>query len=290
MFAKRSLAVLLFLCCFAGTPRIFSETVASLPAQPSNYVTDNARVLSSSTETQLNAYLKQIDDKAHAQIFVAIINKIDGDQAPSDFAQDLFKKWKPGSKGHTTQSNRGVLMLLSIQDRKRWITTGYGVEGILPDGKVGDIGRDMVPYLQQADYDSAVTVGVHELGSVIAQDAGVTIDEQLSQPRYRHEEDEQSVGTIPWPVRLIGLGILVLILIGLFSRRGGGGGYGGGGGLGGFLWGMLLGNILSGGRSRGNWGDGDFGGGGGWGGGDSGGGFGGGGGGESGGGGAGGGW
>lgn len=287
MLAKRSLALFFALCFFAGLSTAFSETVASLPSQPSNYVTDNAHVLSDTTEAQLNAYLKQVDDKAHAQIFVAILNKIDGDQPVQDFAQDLFKKWGPGSKGHATQSNRGVLLLLSIQDRKRWITTGYGVEGILPDGKVGDIGRDMVPYLQRADYDSAVTTGVRELGSVIAQDAGVTIDEQLPQQRYRRQTDQEPIGTIPWPVRLIGLFIFIAIIAAIFRNRGGRGGPGGGSGLGGFFWGMLLGNILGGGRRGGGWGDDDFGGGGGWGGG---GGFGGGGGGQSGGGGAGGGW
>ncbi|MBS1816066.1 MAG: TPM domain-containing protein [Acidobacteria bacterium] len=281
--------VFLFFCSLAGAPQAFSETVASMPAQPSNYVTDNAHVLSATTESQLNAYLKQVDEKAHAQIFVAIITKIDGDQSAQDFAHDLFQKWGPGSKGHTTQSNRGVLMLLSIQDRKRWIETGYGVEGILPDAKVGDIGREMVPYLQQADYDSAVSTGVHALGSVIAQDAGVTIDEQAPQHRYHRQTED--VGTVPWPVRIGGLIVLFLIIFSIFGRRGGGPRGGGGGGLGGFLWGMLLGNMLGGGRSRGGWSDGDFGGGGGgWGGGDGGGGFGGGGGGQSGGGGAGGGW
>lgn len=293
----QTLALLLFLCTLAEIPHAFSETVASLPAQPSNYVTDTANVLSSGTEQSLNAYLKQVDEKAHAQIFVAVINKIDGDVPTSDFAQALFQKWGPGSKGHVNQSNRGVLVLLSIQDHKRWIQTGYGVEGILPDGKVGDIGRDMVPALKDGDYDGAVTTGVHELGQVIAADAGVTLDEAQPQHRYHRERVAQPVGKIPWPIRVVGLIILFLIIVAVIRAiTRGGGGRGGGGGPGGFLWGMLLGNILSGGGRRGGWGGYDGGGnswgggGGGWGGGDDGGSFGGGGGGESGGGGAGGSW
>lgn len=289
----RTLALLLLFCGLAETPQAFSETVASLPAQPSNYVTDTANVLSSSTESDLNAYLKQVDEKAHAQIFVAVINKIDGDVATQDFAQALFQKWGPGKKGHANESNRGVLLLLSIQDHKRWIQTGFGVEGILPDGKVGDIGRDMVPALRSGDYDGAVTTGVHELGQVIAADANVTIEGVQPQHRYHREGASQPVGTLPWPVRIIGLGILFFIVLAVLrAMRGGGGGYGGGGGggPGGFLWGLLLGNILGGGGRRGGWGGGGGGGGGWGGGGDDGGSFGGGGGGESGGGGAGGNW
>jgi uncharacterized protein len=51
-----------------------------------------------------------------------------------------------GRKG----SDRGVLVLLAVDDHKYRIEVGYGLEGILPDGKVGDIGREMVPDLRPA--------------------------------------------------------------------------------------------------------------------------------------------
>ncbi len=54
-------------------------------------------------------------------------------------------------------------MLFAIHDRKRWIEIGYGLEGILNDAKVGDIGRDMVPALRA------------EITRVIAADSAVTL-------------------------------------------------------------------------------------------------------------------
>ena len=65
-----------------------------------------------------------------------------------------------GRKG----SDRGVLVLLAVDDHKYRIEVGYGLEGILPDGKVGDIGREMVPDLRAGDYDGAVTLAVGESG------------------------------------------------------------------------------------------------------------------------------
>ena len=56
--------------------------------------------------------------------------------------------WKTSGRWAGKASDRGVLMLFAVKDHKRRIEIGYGLEGILPDGKVGDIGREMVPYLR----------------------------------------------------------------------------------------------------------------------------------------------
>jgi uncharacterized protein len=253
-----------------------AETVKSMPA-PTGYINDYAGVLNDSTKSDLDALLKQLDTQAKAQVFVAIIGKIDDDSTPAEFANQLFAKWKPGPK----QDSRGALLLISVQDHKYQFEIGYGLEGILPDGKTGDIGREMVPDLKSGNYDGAVRTAVNDLTTVIAQDANVTLDVPQPQHTYHRQVVQQkSRGS-----GIIGLLVFLFILF-LILR----GGRGGRGGPGGFLTGMILGNMLGG--SRGGWGDG--GGGGGWGGGDSGGGFGGGfGGGEggsSGGGGAGGSW
>jgi uncharacterized protein len=67
-------------------------------------------------------------------------------------------------------------MLFAIKDRKRRIEVGYGLEGILNDAKVGDIGRSMVPALQAGSYDEAAANGLRQITQVIATDAGVTLN------------------------------------------------------------------------------------------------------------------
>ena len=78
-----------------------------------------------------------------------------------------------GRKG----SDRGGLVLLAVDDHKYRIEVGYGLESILPDGKVGDIGRDMVPDLKANNFSGAMTLAVGEVAQVIAADAGVTLDQ-----------------------------------------------------------------------------------------------------------------
>jgi uncharacterized protein len=164
------------------------------------------------------------------------------------------------------------MVLLATDDHKYWTEVGYGLEPILPDGKVGGFGRDMVPFLRQGNYNSAVAQIVSQIAGVIAQDSHVSLD-SLAETRARAPAAGDGEGQ---QVHLTGGEIILLVIVFIILApilfR--------------FLGPFLLMSLLSGGGGRGGagWGGGGFGGGGG------GGGFGGFGGGSSGGGGAGGGW
>lgn len=250
---------LVCLAMTAGLATAFAERIADL--HPTGYVNDFAGVLSPATRSQLESLCTEVDQKAHAQIAVVTVHTT-GDGPIDDYAVRLEDQWKVGPKS----SDRGILLLLATDDHQYRFEVGYGLEPILPDGKVGDIGRRMVPYLRQNDYDSAVTLGVESVAQTIATDAQVTLDGATQTiPAHR-----------PQPLHLLHDIFLALVAIVIFfwlMRSGPNG-------MAGFLLGILLGNVLGGG---GRGGDDDFGGGGG-------GGFGGFGGGSSGGGGASGSW
>lgn len=238
----------LFVLLVAWSSPLWAERVQDLP-QPTNYVSDFAGVLSPATQTYLNNLCLQLDRQAHAQIAVVTVKSLDGEPI-ENFATALEDKWKVGKKG----TDRGLLLIFAINDRKYRIEVGYGLEGILPDGRVGDIGRQIVPYLQRNDYDGAVTVAVRQIAGVIAADAGVTLN---SGPRPAYAPAPQ-----PRPLslgELLGLGLVLLLVIFVLARFGGSG-------LLGFLIGMFLGGGGGGGRRGGDgWGgggggDGGFGG------------------------------
>ena len=269
---RTSAMVLLWLGVPAWAP---AEPVASL--QPTNYVNDFAGVVNAATQAQLNELCHQVEQKAKSQIAVVTVKSLDGQDVES-YALALYKKWGIGEK----KTDRGVLILLAIQDHKRFIQTGYGLEPILPDGLVGGFGREAVPLLQSGNYSAAVTLLTTRVASVIAQDAGVTLDNQPSVAMPRRQQGP-GVGAVV--VLLLILFFVVIPLVRAIFRGGGGGPGGGSGFWTGLLGGMLL-NSMGGGRGGfggGGFGGGGFGGGGG-------GGFGGFGGGSTGGGGAGGSW
>ena len=77
---------------------------------------------------------------------------VDGDDIDY-YAVKLFKQWGIGSK----KSDHGVLILASINDRKYRTEVGYGLEPILPDGKVGGFGREAVPLFKDGNYSAALS-------------------------------------------------------------------------------------------------------------------------------------
>src|ERR1700733_5288401 len=133
---------------------ISAERVQDLPA-PTNYVSDFAGVLSPGTLASLNALCAQVDRLAPARIPRGTVKSLGGEPI-ENFATALEDKWKVGKKG----TDRGLLLILATDDRQYRTEVGYGLEGILPDGRVGDIGRQIVPYLPQNKYDDAVTVAL----------------------------------------------------------------------------------------------------------------------------------
>ncbi len=177
---KRQAKVAAILWIVLAAVWVTAEPIASL--RPTNYVNDFAGVLDASTQAQLNALCQQVDQKAQAQIAVVTVKSVDGQDVVS-YAVALYQKWGIGAKG----KDRGVLILLATQDHKYWTAVGYGLEPILPDGKVGGFGREMVPLLRSGDYAGAVTLMTARVASVIAQDAGVTLDNQprLAAPRQQ---------------------------------------------------------------------------------------------------------
>jgi len=248
----RSLATLLIL----GLASAFAsaERIEDLP-QPTDYVSDLAHVLSPQAIARLDRLCAQIDMSAKAQIAVVTVKSLDGDDS-SDYATRVFEKWKIGAKG----TDRGLLLLLAVDDHRWSFKTGYGLEGILPDGKTGDMGRAMVPYLKSGDYDNALWLGVNQAAQVIAADAKVTLaDEPDAVPVRRHTSSTLQIIKLIFILLFFGGFLLLRVLRGFGLFMGGpwiGGGFGGGGGGGGDSgggFGGFGGGSSGGGGSDGSW-------------------------------------
>ncbi len=241
MFERPFRAVLVLLL-FAGGFGLFAEQVKDLP-KPTNYVSDFAGVLSPQTVQGLNALCAQVDRQAHAQIAVVTVKSLDGESIET-FTTDLEDKWKVGKKG----TDRGVILLFAIQDRKRRIETGYGLEGILPDIKVGAIGDSVKPQLQAGNYDAAISSAVVQVAQVIAADAGVNLQTAPRRGPPARQVRQLTLGELLFGAIAL---FVIIFLLAKFAPSG----------TLGFLLGMFLGGGFGGGGGR-RGGDGDGGGGG----------------------------
>jgi uncharacterized protein len=145
--------------------------VEELP-KPSDYVSDFAHVLSPDAVLRVDRICSQLDrSKANTQVAVVTIRTLNGADM-ADYTRELANTWGVGRKG----SNRGVTLLLAMDDRKWRIAVGKGLEGVLTDSKADAIGREMIPRLRANDYDGAVTLAVEEIARVIETSAKGELD------------------------------------------------------------------------------------------------------------------
>jgi uncharacterized protein len=245
--AASRMAVCLLALCFVGAAA-HAQKLDQL--KPQGYVDDFAGILSPSGKAQLTALCAEVEQKTHAQIAVVTLKSLDG-QPIEDFTVALATRWGVGPK----QSARGVMILFAIDDRQNRVEVGYGLEPILPDGKVGGFTREAAPYFRNQDYDSGILLITRRVADVIAADSGVTLT-GVSPAQVRSAPPQNS----GWSIGEILLLLFFIYLIYSLIRKSGSGGGSGRGGSGWWI-GPMIGGSMGGGR--GGWGGGGFGGGGG---------------------------
>ncbi len=162
---------LILLTVFAPPFSIIAQAQEITIPQPIDYISDYAGVIDEATEAYLNGLLRELEEKTTAQIAVLTVKTT----KPLDifsYGMEVFDRWGIGKKGQ----DNGLLFLAAIGDRALHIFTGYGLEGLLPDGKVGEIrDQEILPRFKVEDYAGGVRKGVEAFARIIAQDAGVEL-------------------------------------------------------------------------------------------------------------------
>jgi uncharacterized protein len=253
--------VCLLLCMVRPGPGVAEDIKA---IHPTGYVTDLAGSINSQTKLRLEEMCTELEQKTGAQMAVVTVRALEGESV-ENYAVDLYKHLGIGDK----KEKRGVLLLVSPDERKYRIEVGYGLEPVINDARAGDAGRAMVPFLRKADYSAAVETAAWQLAKYIADDRGVTLSNQLRPVASRRTANRDNTSSIRiWlPLALV----VFFSLWRLFAtasrgRRGGAswwmgsaGGLGGGGWTGGGFGGSSGGDS---GGGFGGFGGGDSGGGG----------------------------
>lgn len=221
-----------------------------IPAKPNGYVLDQAGLMQANEVQQLEQKLRGYADSTSTQ-FAIVLVPTTGNSDPYDYAMAIGKTWGVGQKG----KNNGVVILVSMDNRKIRIVTGRGIEDVLPDATCKRIiNRIIKPYFKRGDYFGGLDVATTEMM-------------QRASGQFQAEASDDSEGM---PVFVIVVLIFVIItLIRAFINRGGGSNPGSrGGGM--FFPPIFLGgggydrggSSGGGGFDFGGFGGGDFGGGG----------------------------
>jgi uncharacterized protein len=212
--------------------------------RPTSYLTDLTRTLSEVDKQRIESYLASVAAQLEVQFAVAMVPTV-GESTPEEFAVRLFENWGVGDR----ERDDGLLMLIALEDRAVRFETGYGLEGILPDGRLGGILRaEVLPRFRSGDVAGGILAGLQAAAAVVAESKGLPAP--MPHTGLRPARRPPAKAPAAMLVTLL-FAIIVVATISNRSGRGGGrrrrrndgmfmgpwwwggGGWGGGGGFGG---------------------------------------------------------
>ncbi|TKI46272.1 TPM domain-containing protein [Lysinibacillus tabacifolii] len=222
------------LACFMFFVTV-DNAYAQFPTPMKNtYIHDFANVLSTSVKEELNSYSEQLDKGTGAEIMIVTVDSIHGQEAKM-YATQLIRAWGIGD----AQKNNGVLLLATFEQGQGKndvvIAVGQGLEGALPDGKLGRIlDSAFYPSASNGEIDQAFQATYTALYQTVAQEY-----------HWEGQMPTQPVEDESMPTWMFVLLVILVLVVIIFSNGGGGprsrgrgrggypGGFGGGFGRGG---------------------------------------------------------
>ena len=197
---------------FIGLVSLFAQTpyeLVELKNPPKKLVQDYAHIFDQKQLQQLENKLVAYNDSTSTQILVLTLESLDGYPLET-FANEIGEKWGVGQKG----KDNGVVVIMSKQDRKITIRTGYAAQIYLPPSvNKTIIDQIIIPYFKQGNYTGGIDAGVD---AIIQAFAG----KFKAEPK----KDEYEVD---WFSTILLIGLILFIIIAIAGKNKGGGGNGG---------------------------------------------------------------
>lgn len=126
---KSSLGVLLSVLIFILTLPYFVKGASNIPVPTKlKYINDYVGIVDEGSKNYIVSLGSELENKTGSQAAVVIISSLEGKDIES-YSNELFRSWGIGQKG----KDNGLLILLSINDKKWRVEVGRELEGVITD-------------------------------------------------------------------------------------------------------------------------------------------------------------
>lgn len=152
---------------FAFVFLFVSASAQSFPQPQDKYVNDFAGLFDAQSVLQLRSMLSSLEQDTTVEVVVVTIQTTEP-LPPQQYRTELFNRWQIGKK----ENDNGLLILYAVKEKRIEVEVGYGLEGILPDSKVGRILDDFyVPYRDSNQTVLGIVAAAQEFARVINENA-----------------------------------------------------------------------------------------------------------------------
>jgi uncharacterized protein len=165
------LSLFLYLLFFLNTSHAqVYQSVDEVPNPKSSgqarYISDPVNVLNGAEIDSLNQIIDGLEKQTGVEVAVVIVNDFNANIDDFTFGTDLFRKWGIGKK----YANNGLLLLITTNRHQYRFITGYGIEGLLPDVDLKEMGdHNLVPYFKKQQYGAGIILTLKTISAYLKQ-------------------------------------------------------------------------------------------------------------------------
>lgn len=164
---------------------------------PNNYLTDIGGFIDDSQEPAINNFIYDYAKRTMVEVCVITVPSLNGED-PFQYSLDQFNRIGVGKKS----SNNGILIMVSMEDRKWEIRTGYGVEGLLTDLECHHIGESIiVPHFKNKDFYGGIMGALEAIGKDIDRNPDdikkfISDQEKKSSAEFKETMTDVGIGAL----------------------------------------------------------------------------------------------
>ena len=212
----KKLILLLFIPFFFITGNVIhAET--TIPDRPINGIYDPNHYLSEDT----SAELAKANTNSDTQIGVYIVDTLDG-KSIEEQANEVARSWKIGF----SDTNKGALIAIAINDRKFRIETSNELNTTLTDSKAKSILDNVKPEMRSKNYNLAVQKIISEIKTISSSENSLASSEDLNivKEKLTPKKGFEAVADLllnimPIFIPITGIFVLISIGVSLLNRN-----------------------------------------------------------------------
>ena len=165
---KKLILLLLIPFFFITGNVIHAET--TIPDKPTNGIYDPNHYLSENT----SAELEKENANSDIQIGIYIVDTLDG-KSIEEQANEVARSWKIGH----SETNKGALIAIAINDRKFRIETSNELNTTLTDSKAKRILDNSKSYMKNKDYDGAIINIIQQIKNIESNNSSNNVNKNV---------------------------------------------------------------------------------------------------------------
>ena len=163
--------------------------------KPNGHVNDFAEVLDATTKQRLEKVLENLKERTDIDFVIATV-KSAGAEDLYDYSLRIANDW---SIGVSTSPKKTVLLVIAADKGKFFTQATKGARIYLPDGLIGEMGRQMRPKIESARYSEGLLTGIRTFANGIGERTNFTFADLDQRPAEDLIAEQQRPRTVESP-------------------------------------------------------------------------------------------